>query len=105
MSEAEGIVVRIDASTADLEEASSLAPQIPLASTLAPGTRVSVEAIALRKGGALRRILGDKKVAVPKDARCTALLVRGYVEIAAEGGRCGGWRLGEAEAAPSGVHG
>ena len=44
-----------------------------------------VEAIATQKRGVLQRILGDKKVPVPRHVRCSALLARGYVDIAAEG--------------------
>jgi hypothetical protein len=85
MSDAEGIVVRVDASLVDVEEPSSVASQIPLASTLPPGTRVSVLPTAKRDGGVIRRLLQGRTVAVPKHARCTALLARGYVDITTAG--------------------
>lgn len=53
--------------------------------TLAPGTKVSVLPEATRPAGVLRRMLGGSHVAVPAWARCTALLVRGYVRIGAAG--------------------
>ena len=43
------------------------------------------EGIAVQKRGLMQRVLGDKKVPVARSVRCTALLARGYVGIAAEG--------------------
>jgi hypothetical protein len=81
----ETVDVRVDAACADVDEASSIAPQIPLASTLAPGTRVRVLPTAIREGGALQRLFRGATLAVPTHARCTALLVRGYVDITVDG--------------------
>jgi len=39
----------------------------------------------VQRRGLLRRVLGDRKVPVARVTRCSALLVRGYVGIAAEG--------------------
>ena len=86
----EEVTVQLDATAADVEVPASIAPQIPLASTLAPGTKVSVLPVATRKGGALRRMFGGGKVEVPVASRCTALLVRGYVGIAAAGDKAWG---------------
>jgi hypothetical protein len=88
-SEGEPLTVRLNASDADLDEPSAVARQIPAASTLAPGTRLVVLATAKRDGGVLRRLLGPRSVPVPRASLCTALLVLGYVEIAAgeEGAR------------------
>jgi hypothetical protein len=85
MTEGETLSVQLDASTADVEEPSSIAPQIPLADSLPPGTRVSVLPAAKRDAGVIRRLLQGRTQPVPKHARCTALLVRGYVGIASEG--------------------
>jgi len=77
--------VRLDASTVDVESPASFAAQIPLADTRPAGSIVAVGLVATRKRGALGRLIGDAHVKVPKAARCTALLARGYVGIAAEG--------------------
>ena len=77
--------VRIDASTLDAESPASVAEQIPHADTRPAGSVVVLGPIATRKRGALGRLIGDARVKVPKAARCTALLARGYVGIAAEG--------------------
>jgi len=74
--------VRIDASTLDAESPASVAEQIPHADTRPAGSVVVLGPIATRKRG---RLIGDARVKVPKAARCTALLARGYVGIAAEG--------------------
>ncbi len=78
-------VVRLDASTLDAESPASVAAQIPHADTRPAGSVVAVAPVATRKRGALGRLIGDAHVKVPKVARCTALLARGYVGIAAEG--------------------
>jgi hypothetical protein len=78
-----GLVIRLDASDAEVDDAHALAGQIPLASTLEPRTRVSVLATGVRKRGVLGRFLGDRKVDVPRATRCTALLVRGYLDVGA----------------------
>jgi hypothetical protein len=62
-----------------------VAEQIPHADTRPAGSVVVLGPIATRKRGALGRLIGDAHVKVPKAARCTALLARGYVGIAAEG--------------------
>lgn len=79
----EVVTVRLDASEADVDEPSVVAQQLPVASTLAPRTRVVVPSTATRRGGVLRRLLGQQRVPVSRAARCTALLVRGYVDIGA----------------------
>jgi hypothetical protein len=78
-------VVRLDASTLDVESPASLAAQIPHADTRPAGSTVALSPVATRKRGALGRLIGDAHVKVPRVARCTALLARGYVGIAAEG--------------------
>jgi hypothetical protein len=82
--EPETITVRLDATGADLSDPSAVATQIPAAGGLAARTRVSVLPTALRRSGVLGRILGPREVPVGRAARCTALLVRGYVDVAAD---------------------
>lgn len=79
------IAVRLDATTADVESPAAVATQIPHADTLAAGSAVVVGAVAVRKRGALGRLIGDGHVKVSRAARCTALLARGYVAIEADG--------------------
>jgi hypothetical protein len=74
-----------------VDDPAVLAEQIPLATTLATGTRVALPPIAWRRRGALGRILGPGKVAVGRAARCTALIVRGYVDIGADDGSAWGF--------------
>jgi hypothetical protein len=89
--EGDVVTVRLDASNADVESVAAMALQIPLAGTLAARTPVVVLGAAVRRGGLLRRWLGDKSVPVPRAVRCTALLVRGYVDIGADGSRAWGY--------------
>jgi hypothetical protein len=78
------VTVTLDATDRDLGDVTAVAPQIPEACTLAPGSRVVVVARAVRRRGLLRHLLGDARVVVPRSIRCTALLVRGYVGIGAD---------------------
>jgi hypothetical protein len=78
------VTVRLDATGVDLEDPSAVAHQLPAPGALAAGTRVVVAAAATRKGGVLRRLLGSRGVPVSRAARCTALLVRGYVDVGAD---------------------
>ena len=76
--------VCLDATDADVEEPGAVAGQIPHARDVPPGTRVVVLATATRRGGVLGRLLGARKVPVPRSTGCTALLARGYVAIGAD---------------------
>lgn len=85
MSAPEGAtVVRLDATGVDPEDFAALAAQLPLASTLPPRTVVAVPAVAVCRRRFLRGVLGDRKVPVSRATRCTALLVRGYVDVGAD---------------------
>jgi hypothetical protein len=84
MSEPDGLTVELDATGVDLEDPSAVARQLPAAASLAPGARLTVAAVALGRDGLLRRLLPPRKVAVPRAALCTALLVRGYVDVGAD---------------------
>lgn len=91
MSAPEGAtVVRLDATEVDPEDFAALATQLPLASTLPPRTVVAVPAVAVRRRRFLRGVLGDRKVTVSRAARCTALLLRGYVDVHADDGSAWG---------------
>jgi hypothetical protein len=87
----EVVTVRIDASSVDLESVAAVALQIPLARTLAARTPVVVLGAAVRRRGMLGRWLGDKSVPVARAVRCTALLVRGYVDVGADATRAWGY--------------
>lgn len=87
----DALVVRLDASEADVQSVAAMAAQIPHASTLQPRAPVVVPATAVRRGGVLRRWLGDRRVPVPSAVRCAALLVRGYVDIGADEARAWGY--------------
>jgi hypothetical protein len=91
---------RLDATDADVESPAEVAAQIPAASERPVGTAVVIPAVASRKRGALGRLLGDGKVKVPLAARCTALLVRGYVDLSVSGDVAWGVAPGSAESGP-----
>jgi hypothetical protein len=76
--------VRLEASATDLEAPGAVAGQIPRASSLVSGSRVMLSATAKRDAGILRRLLGSQSIPVPRSTLCTALLVRGYVDIGAD---------------------
>jgi hypothetical protein len=80
-TEAETVGVLLDEPNPDHDEIRAVAEQVPLASTLPAGTSVIVLGAA-RSENRLWRLLG-RTVPVPRAARCTALLVRGYVDIGA----------------------
>lgn len=84
-------VVRLDATGVDPEDYAVLSQQLPLASTLPPHTAVAVPAVAVRRRSFLRGLLGDRKVVVSRATRCTALLVRGYVDVHADDGAAWGF--------------
>jgi hypothetical protein len=90
MSEENASTVTLDVTDADPEDVAAIARQIPDAGSLAPRTRVTVLPIATRRGGLLRRLLGDARVPVSRAVRCTALLLRGYVDIGADAWRAWG---------------
>jgi len=84
VSEPDGLTVELDATGVDLEDASAVARQLPTATTLAPGARLAVLAVAVGRDGLLRRLLPPRKVPVPRAALCTALVVKGYVDVGAD---------------------
>ncbi len=81
--QADGLAVLLDATEADLDDPAAVARQVPPAATLSPGTPVFVLGAATRTRSGLGRWLGPATVAVPRAARCAALLARGYTSIGA----------------------
>jgi hypothetical protein len=78
---ADAIAVLLDAGgEGDPHTVAGVAAQLPEASDLPPGTPVLVLGRATAR--AFWRLFA-RDVAIPRVARCTALLVRGYVDIGA----------------------
>jgi hypothetical protein len=80
--DADAVAVLLDASSLDADDPLQIAGQIPRAADLAPATPVFVLGRAVRSNGMLRWI-GRQTIAVPRAARCTALVARGYVGVGA----------------------
>jgi hypothetical protein len=57
--------------------------QLPEVSSLAASATIVVLGEAARRASSWRRWIGSRTVTVPRSLRCTALLVRGYVDIGA----------------------
>jgi hypothetical protein len=80
---ADAIAVLLDAAAdRDPRTIAGVAAQLPLASTLPSGTAVFV----LGKAAAARPFwhLLARRLPIPRAARCTGLLARGYVDIGAD---------------------
>jgi hypothetical protein len=71
----------LDARHGQLRDVASVLAQVPSASTLEPRTPIVVFGVAVRGGGALRRLFGGGSAHVARAARCTALVARGYVDV------------------------
>jgi hypothetical protein len=80
--EAPAVTVLLDAGEVTMKEPADIAVQIPHATDLPHGTLVFVLATAVRSGG-MMRWLGLRTIQVPRVARCTALVARGYVSVGA----------------------
>jgi len=94
-------VVRLDTTGVDPEDFAALASQLPHASTLPSRTVVALPAVAVRRRRFLRGVLGDSKVNVSRATRCTALLLRGYVDVAADAAAAWGFSSANGAVAPS----
>jgi hypothetical protein len=81
-ADANAIAVLLDAAGVDLADPAQVAAQIPRATELLADTPVFVLGAAVRGRGVLRW-LGMRTVPVPRAARCTALVARGYVRVGA----------------------
>jgi hypothetical protein len=81
--QASSIAILLDASERDLDDASSVAEQIPRAGDLPPATGVYVLSPGIAHRHGLARWLGPRHVRASRAARCGALLMRGYVGIQA----------------------
>jgi hypothetical protein len=75
------VVVWLDATGADMNEPAAILEQLPDPASLPPGTAVHVLPDAARVPRGWHRFFGARRVAVPRAARCEALLLRGYVDI------------------------
>jgi hypothetical protein len=82
-TEAPALAVLLDATNADVGEAAAVAPQVPAASTVAPGTRVFVLGHAMRLRRGIGRWLGRGAEPVTRAVRCAALVARGYTGVGA----------------------
>jgi hypothetical protein len=85
--EATVVAVWLEAANAQGGDLASIAQQIPRAETLVVNTTVVVLPTAIRRGRGWLRVFGERALwvrNVPRALRCTALLVRGYVDIEAE---------------------
>lgn len=83
---ASDVAVLLETATEDSAGLPEIAAQIPDAATLPTEATVVVLGGAVRSTTSWRRWLGDRTVRVPRALRCTALLVRGYVDIGATAG-------------------
>ncbi len=81
--EGEATAVQLDATAADVSAADAVAAQIPASDSFAQRTLVVVLGSAAREGGLWRRLTQGPEAPVSRKARCDALLMRGYVNIAA----------------------
>lgn len=77
------VVVLLETETDDCRNLSQIVAQLPEAAALPTDATVVVLGGAVRNQSSWRRWLGHRVVPVPRALRCTALLVRGYVDIGA----------------------
>ena len=82
-TDARSVAVLLDATGVDVGDAGAVAPQVPEASTLAPGTRVFVLGHAMRLRRGIVRWLGPGAQPVARAVRCAALVARGYTGVGA----------------------
>ncbi|MBV9949998.1 MAG: hypothetical protein JOZ69_24365 [Myxococcales bacterium] len=88
-ADAPALAVLLESSGADLDDPAQVAAQLPEPNELPPGTPVFVLGVA-RSGPQLLRRLGLGTTAVGRAPRCTALVGRGYVGVAAGADEAGG---------------
>jgi|HubBroStandDraft_3_1064219.scaffolds.fasta_scaffold400161_1 hypothetical protein len=80
-SDAQATALLLDARHQKRMDVAAVVAQVPRASTLGPRTPMVIFGAADCGGGALRRLFGGASVNVPRAARCTALVARGYVDV------------------------
>jgi len=83
------VAVLLQTPTDDRKSLAQIAAQLPDVTTLPMDATVVVLGGAVRDAPSWRRWLGQRVVPVPRALRCTALLVRGYVDIGAAIGQRG----------------
>ena len=76
-------MVELDAGGGDLSRAEDVAEQIPDSRSFGERTLVVVLAKPAAPAGAWKRLLAMGGHRIPRAARCSALLMRGYVDIEA----------------------
>jgi hypothetical protein len=79
----EATVVKLDASEADLTAVEAVAAQVPESGAFAERTLVVLLGAATRGGGGWRRLILMGDTSVPRAPRCSALVMRGYVDVGA----------------------
>jgi hypothetical protein len=91
--DASAMAVWLDATKSGLATVAEVAEQIPDAQGLPERTPIVVLGTAVRAPSGWRRLLGAPRVPVAHELRCSALLVRGYVDIGgdAEADVAWGW--------------
>jgi hypothetical protein len=81
--DADAAAVVLDAAGLEVDEASGVASQLPLASALPAGAAVIVFGAAAGPRHFWNRLLWGGTIPVSRAARCGALIMRGYVEVGA----------------------
>lgn len=81
--DAPDVAVLLETGADDWKNLDQIVSQLPEAASLPAHATLVVLGTAVRNAGSWRRWLGDRSVPVPRALRCTALLVRGYVDIGA----------------------
>jgi hypothetical protein len=79
--DADAVAVLLDGADFEIDDPAAVAAQIPRATDLPIATLVFVLGAATRGRGVIRWL--DRTLRVPRAARCTALVARGYVSVAA----------------------
>jgi len=77
------VAVLIETTTDDCGSLAEIAAQLPDPAALQTNATLVVLARAVQNVTSWRRWLGRRSIPVPRALRCTALLVRGYVDIGA----------------------
>jgi hypothetical protein len=81
--DASDVAVLLETAGDDWKSLDRIVAQLPEAASLPADATLVVLGRAVRNESSWRRWVGDRMVPVPRALRCTALLVRGYVDIGA----------------------
>jgi|HubBroStandDraft_1064217.scaffolds.fasta_scaffold63728_2 hypothetical protein len=80
-TEGHAAALLLDARHGDLQSVASVVAQVPRASTLPSGTPIVLLGTAVRAAGGWRHLFGGGTAQVTRPARCTALVVAGYIDV------------------------